>query len=109
MELAMTTLTSAPVRIVPEALSPPAARAPSGERPAPERVVALDAYRGLIMRTLLAGGVFHSLNGHPPLHWLYEQNERGAWEGCVYWDLIQPAFMFMVGVAMPHALARRAA
>jgi predicted acyltransferase len=29
------------------------------------------------------------------------------WEGAVFWDLIQPAFMFMVGVAMPFALAKR--
>ena len=32
-----------------------------------------------------------------------------AWEGCTFWDLIQPAFTFMVGVAMPFALARRMA
>jgi predicted acyltransferase len=29
--------------------------------------------------------------------------------GCVPWDLIQPAFMFMVGVALPFSLASRAA
>jgi heparan-alpha-glucosaminide N-acetyltransferase len=29
------------------------------------------------------------------------------WEGCVFWDLIQPGFMFMVGVAMPFAFAKR--
>lgn len=29
------------------------------------------------------------------------------WTGAVFWDLIQPSFMFMVGVAMPFALARR--
>jgi heparan-alpha-glucosaminide N-acetyltransferase len=61
------------------------------------------------MLTLLAGGIFHSLKGHPIWNWLYLQNEHVAWEGCVYWDLIQPSFMFMVGVAMPFALARRAA
>jgi predicted acyltransferase len=105
----MTTLASAPVRVVPESMSPPAARATPGERPAPERLVALDAYRGLIMLTLLAGGIFHSLKDDPTWHWLYVQNEHVAWEGCVYWDLIQPSFMFMVGVAMPFALARRAA
>ena len=31
------------------------------------------------------------------------------WEGCTFWDLIQPAFTFMVGAAMPFALARRIA
>lgn len=73
------------------------------------RLSSLDAYRGLIMFTLLCGGIFHSLKGHPTWHWLYLQNEHVAWEGCVYWDLIQPSFMFMVGVAMPFAFARRAA
>ena len=29
------------------------------------------------------------------------------WEGGVFWDMVQPAFMFMVGVAMPFALAKR--
>ncbi|HAB15415.1 MAG TPA: hypothetical protein DCE44_03085 [Verrucomicrobiales bacterium] len=70
---------------------------------------ALDAYRGLIMLTLLAGGIFHSLKGVPGWNWLYLQNEHVQWAGCVYWDLIQPSFMFMVGAAMPFALARRAA
>ncbi|MCB9768304.1 MAG: DUF5009 domain-containing protein [Candidatus Omnitrophica bacterium] len=29
------------------------------------------------------------------------------WVGCVFWDLIQPSFMFMVGVAMPYSYASR--
>lgn len=60
------------------------------------------------MFTLLCGGIFHSLKGHPVWNWLFLQNEHVAWAGCVYWDLIQPAFMFMVGVSMPFAFARRA-
>jgi predicted acyltransferase len=83
-------------------------RSPSA-RPVSERLHSLDAYRGLIMLTLLAGAVFHSLKGHPTWNWLYVQNEHVDWAGCVYWDLIQPSFMFMVGVAMPFAFARRAA
>ena len=71
--------------------------------------MSLDAYRGFIMLTLLCGGIFHSLEGHPTWHWLAVQNEHVAWEGAVYWDLIQPAFMFMVGVAMPFAFAARSA
>jgi heparan-alpha-glucosaminide N-acetyltransferase len=74
-----------------------------------ERLLSLDAYRGLIMLTLMAGGIFHSLKGHAIWDWFYVQNEHVAWEGCVYWDLIQPSFMFMVGVAMPFAFARRTA
>jgi heparan-alpha-glucosaminide N-acetyltransferase len=73
-----------------------------------ERLQSLDAYRGLIMLILLCGGIFGSLKGHPVLNWLSVQNEHVAWEGCVGEDLIQPSFMFMVGVAMPFAFARRA-
>ena len=91
----------------PTTLTRPAGSVPA--RPASERLQSLDAYRGLIMLTLLAGAVFHSLKGHPTWNWLYVQNEHVDWAGCVYWDLIQPSFMFMVGVAMPFAFARRAA
>jgi heparan-alpha-glucosaminide N-acetyltransferase len=75
----------------------------------PARLVSLDAYRGVVMLTLLCGSVFHSLKGHPQWHWLYVQNEHVAWDGCTLWDLIQPAFMFIVGVAMPFAFAVRTA
>jgi heparan-alpha-glucosaminide N-acetyltransferase len=32
-----------------------------------------------------------------------------AWTGCALWDLIQPAFMFMVGMALPWSVANRQA
>ena len=35
--------------------------------------------------------------------------EHRTWVGCSPWDLIQPAFMFMVGVALPYSIARRQA
>ena len=35
--------------------------------------------------------------------------DHRPWVGCAPWDLIQPAFMFMVGVALPYSLARRRA
>ncbi|HTI72033.1 MAG TPA: DUF5009 domain-containing protein [Candidatus Limnocylindria bacterium] len=75
----------------------------------PPRLLSLDAYRGWIMLTLLCAGIFNSLKGHPTWNWLYVQTEHVEWEGCVYWDLIQPSFMFIVGVAMPLAFSRRAA
>jgi predicted acyltransferase len=37
------------------------------------------------------------------------QFDHVAWEGCAFWDLIQPSFMFMVGVALPFSFAARAA
>ena len=61
------------------------------------------------MFTLLCGGIFQSLKGVPGWRWLARQNEHVEWAGCVYWDLIQPSFTFMVGVAMPFAYARREA
>jgi heparan-alpha-glucosaminide N-acetyltransferase len=35
--------------------------------------------------------------------------EHRTWAGCSPWDLIQPAFMFMVGAALPYSIARRRA
>jgi heparan-alpha-glucosaminide N-acetyltransferase len=31
------------------------------------------------------------------------------WAGCAFWDLIQPSFMFMVGVSMAYSYVRRSA
>ena len=60
------------------------------------------------MTTLAAHGFgLRTLAGHPQLGWLGDQFEHVAWEGMVFWDLIQPAFMFMVGLAMPYAFKAR--
>ena len=40
---------------------------------------------------------------------LANQFDHHDWTWIAFWDLIQPAFMFMVGVAMPFALANRLA
>jgi heparan-alpha-glucosaminide N-acetyltransferase len=37
------------------------------------------------------------------------QLDHVAWRGCVFWDLIQPAFMFIVGAAMPLSYSARRA
>lgn len=83
--------------------------APSADGATLPRLESLDACRGLIMATLLCGAIFGSLKGDPTWNWLYLQNEHVEWQVCVYWDLIQPSFMYMVGVAMPFALSRRTA
>src|SRR5687768_4994585 len=67
-----------------------------------ERYVSLDAYRGFIMLMLVSHAFgLNSLRDQPGWHWLAAQFEHVEWEGLVFWDLIQPAFMFMVGMAMP--------
>lgn len=37
------------------------------------------------------------------------QSAHASWTGMTVWDLIQPAFMFMVGVALPWSVANRRA
>src|SRR6478752_6971180 len=83
---------------------------PPAPKTAPARLVSLDAYRGFIMLLLVSEGFgFSVLRNHPGWTWLAGQVDHAAWEGCTFWDLIQPAFTFMVGAAMPFALARRIA
>jgi predicted acyltransferase len=72
------------------------------------RYIALDAYRGFIMLLLISDGFgLASLKGDPTWHRIASWFDHVPWEGAVFWDIIQPAFMFMVGVSMPFALARR--
>lgn len=78
-------------------------------KPKIERYLALDAYRGLIMLMLVSWGFgFGRLKDHPLYGGIAAQFDHVPWEGAVFWDLVQPAFMFIVGVAMPFALAIRA-
>ena len=75
-----------------------------------ERYVDLDAFRGFITFTLASEGFgFGALQHHPTYGRVAAWFEHVDWTGAVFWDLIQPSFMFMVGVAMPFALARRTA
>jgi len=75
---------------------------------ATERYVALDAFRGFIMFMLASDALgFGTLQNDPRWHRVASWCDHVPWTGAVFWDLIQPSFMFMVGVAMPFALARR--
>ena len=88
--------------------SDPACPGISAPKPAaglPPRLVSLDAYRGFIMLILAADGfgLARAAQAHPdsPLwRFLGQQFEHVEWRGCGLWDLIQPSFMFMVGVAI---------
>lgn len=80
----------------------------------PQRLLSLDAYRGAIMLLMASAGLgLPQAAGHHPDSriWAFigHQGEHAAWAGCTLWDLIQPAFMFMVGVALPWSLANRRA
>ncbi len=81
---------------------------PPREKRMTKRLVSLDAYRGMIMICLISVGFgLSAFEGHPYLGFLSTQVEHVRWQGMVFWDLIQPAFMFMVGMAMPFAYTKR--
>jgi heparan-alpha-glucosaminide N-acetyltransferase len=83
---------------------------------APPRLVSLDAFRGFIMLAMASAG-FHlagisqkdAFRDDRLWQFLGYHTEHAAWRGCAFWDLIQPAFMFMVGVAMAYSYAARQA
>ena len=112
----------------------PTRRPASGQVGSPQRLVSLDAYRGLIMVMLAASGfgilqlaalkpeapVWQELDwsiwqqigyhfGHTEWKSNFAAPDGAYWGlefGVSFWDLIQPAFMFVVGVAMPFSYAR---
>lgn len=66
-----------------------------------KRLLSLDVMRGVIM-ILLAGEsclVYESLR-HLDNNMLINQFFHHPWHGLRFWDLVQPAFMFMAGTAM---------
>jgi len=73
-----------------------------------ERLVSLDAFRGLTMILLISGafGLPKLLDG-PFWEPLAKQFTHHPWNGLYFWDLIQPFFMFIVGVAMPFSFEKR--
>lgn len=79
--------------------------------PLPGRVTSIDFFRGLTM-FLLAGeaaGVWEAIRNYsnPVAQFLGAQLDHHEWHGLHFWDLIQPFFMFIVGVAIPFAVANR--
>lgn len=101
----------------------------SAARPKPKRLVSLDAYRGFVMLAMASSGfALHNTwdTHHEAIVAKFADTryaniwERGwetlsyqfshvEWTGCSFWDLIQPSFMFMVGVSMPYSYSRREA
>ncbi len=80
-----------------------------------DRLVSLDVFRGIVLFFL----VLAAANGNWASH-LAESNPDSwraqyiglqfthlPWEGASFWDLIQPAFMFIVGVAVPFSYLKR--
>jgi predicted acyltransferase len=79
-----------------------------------QRLVSLDAYRGAIMLLMASSGLgLGEVARRFPDSGLWQvlkhQTDHAPWAGCTLWDIIQPAFMFMVGVALPWSVANRRA
>jgi predicted acyltransferase len=76
---------------------------PNETAPAPRRLFALDAFRGLT--------VFGMILVNNPGDWghVYPPLRHAAWHGWTPTDLVFPSFLFIVGVAIPLALGKRKA
>lgn len=76
-----------------------------------QRLVSLDAFRGTIMLFMASSGfgIHQMAKANPGTVWsdLIPHISHAEWQGCAPWDLIQPAFMFMVGMACALSYTRR--
>lgn len=75
----------------------------------PNRLASLDFMRGLIMVLLAleSAGLYEHLlkaTGGSFYEGFFMQFFHVPWRGLHFWDLVQPGFMFMAGVAMAYSL-----
>lgn len=89
----------------------PPQQAASGVAPV-TRVQSIDAFRGFVMFLMLAEAMrLWTLHDAFPSSRFWAivafNTQHVPWQGCSLHDLIQPAFSFLVGAAMPFSLASR--
>jgi predicted acyltransferase len=87
------------------------AMAASAGQPQP-RNIAVDAYRGLVMLLMMGevlrfSDVARSFPGSRIWQFLSYNQSHVEWTGMSLHDTIQPAFTFLVGVALPYSIASR--
>lgn len=80
----------------------------------PPRLQSLDAYRGLVMFAIASSGLGIAARAKSfPDNSIWQTMSfhfsHVEWIGCGFWDLIQPSFMFMVGVSMAYSYVNRKA
>ncbi len=76
------------------------------------RLLSLDVLRGIIMILLAAESAavytsLHALTENNALDAVTQQFFHHPWHGLRFWDLVQPAFMFMAGAAMYISFSRK--
>jgi len=77
-----------------------------------ERVTSIDFFRGFVMFVLIIENtriirLFREAEWSSVLQFIGTQFSHQQWQGIHFWDLVQPAFMFIVGVAIPFSVANR--
>ncbi|HSI65044.1 MAG TPA: DUF5009 domain-containing protein, partial [Candidatus Saccharimonadia bacterium] len=84
---------------------------PPRTAPGSQRLASLDAYRGFIMVLMASGALSipQVAKNLPVSGWVTVAPwfDHAPWVGGVLWDMIQPAFMFMVGMAAAFSTAKR--
>src|SRR3954469_16813593 len=76
------------------------------------RVTSIDAFRGFVMLLMLAEAMrLWTVHDAFPASRFWSivayNTEHVDWQGCSLHDLIQPAFSFLVGAALPFSIASR--
>jgi predicted acyltransferase len=76
------------------------------------RILSIDFFRGFTMFLLIGESTrlyshISSIEGSSVMQFIGTQFSHHEWNGLHFWDLIQPFFMFIVGVAIPFAVANR--
>ena len=78
----------------------------------PQRLLSLDFMRGFIMVLLMleSTALYEHLSKATEgnfLNNIVQQFFHHPWNGLLFWDLIQPGFMYMAGVAMAYSLYKQ--
>src|SRR3954447_25031272 len=97
---------------VADPVAPPDARAVASG--VTTRITSIDAFRGFVMFLMLAEAMrLWTLHDAFPASRFWAivayNTTHVPWQGCSLHDLIQPAFSFLVGAALPFSLATRRA
>lgn len=77
------------------------------------RLQSIDVFRGITMFLLVAdfthlfGKMTNPVFDHTVIGFIGNQLHHHPWHGLLFWDLVQPFFMFIVGVALPFSVAKR--